>query len=89
MTESLATVICMGFLFTRIPFVLKLTTGFIIIGVYAVIVLFEYDFIYEKSPTTNVGLYPEYSHLLMLIITIGIFHLMDRQTEFITKVDYK
>ncbi|KAI8126037.1 hypothetical protein FF38_01067 [Lucilia cuprina] len=87
-TESLELTICMVFLFSRIPFVVKLTVGILISGIYAIIIFVSYSPIYEASPSTNVALQPEYSHLMVIVITLVIFHLMDRQTEFISKVDY-
>lgn len=82
-------VIGTSFLFTRIPFFVKTTVAVVITGTYAVLVVFEFDYIYALSPSTNVNLNAEYSHILLIIITLGIFHLMERQTEFIAKVDYK
>lgn len=68
---------------------LKLGVGVLISGIYTIIIFVSYSPIYEASPSTNVALQPEYSHVMVIIITLVIFHLMDRQTEFISKVDYK
>ncbi|XP_037931308.1 adenylyl cyclase X E isoform X2 [Teleopsis dalmanni] len=87
-SESVILTVIMVFLFTRVPFVMKLFSGVLIIALYSVVVEFEFEFIYEKSPPTNVGLYAEYSHILILVITLIIYHLIDRQMEFISKVDY-
>ncbi|XP_005175233.1 adenylyl cyclase X E [Musca domestica] len=87
-TESLELTICMVFLFSRIPFILKFTVGVLISGIYIIITFVSYSPIYESSPATNVGLQAEFSHVMVIIITLSIFHLMDRQTEFISKVDY-
>ncbi|XP_055841976.1 adenylyl cyclase X E [Episyrphus balteatus] len=87
-TESLVLTICMNFLFTRIPFAMKFIVGVVIVLVYSYCVAVKYAYIYHLSPSTNLGLNPEYSHLLVIFISFGIFHLMDRQTEYISKVDY-
>ena len=79
----------MVFLFSRIPFVIKLAAGILISGIYTIVIFVNYSAVYEASPPTNVGLQAEYSHIMVIIITLVIFHLMDRQTEFISKVDYK
>lgn len=78
-----------AFLFTRIPFVVKTSVAVLITAVYTVLVVYEFDYIFAGSPSTNVNLNAKYSHFLLIIITLGIFHLMERQTEFIAKVDYK
>jgi len=82
-------VIGMSFLFTRIPFIIKSCFSALIMIGYAVLVVSEFNFIYANSPSTNVNFNAKYSHILLMIITFGIFHLMERQTEFIAKVDYK
>ena len=89
MTNSMVLLTCLSFLFTRIPFVLKLVLNLLLLAGYAVIIFYQYDYIYENSEPMNVGFNPEWSHLVAVIDTIVIFHLMDRQTEFISKVDYK
>lgn len=80
---------CMVFLFSRIPFLVKLITGILISVIYSLIIFARYSVIYESSPSSNVHLQAKYSHILVIIITLVIFHLMDRQSEFIAKVDYK
>ncbi|XP_013108012.1 adenylyl cyclase X E [Stomoxys calcitrans] len=87
-TESLELTICMVFLFSRIPFILKFTVGVLISAIYIIVIFVSYAPIYEASAATNVDLRAEFSHVMVIIITLCIFHLMDRQTEFISKVDY-
>lgn len=89
LTNCMTLVIGTSFLFTRIPFIIKTFVAVIITITYAILVIFEFDYIYASSPSTNVNLNAEYSHILLIFITLGIFHLMERQTEFIAKVDYK
>ncbi|XP_017481431.1 PREDICTED: adenylate cyclase type 2 isoform X4 [Rhagoletis zephyria] len=87
-TECFMLTICITFLFTRIPFILKLSVGVFTLIFYTVVVTLSYSYVYGQSLSTNDHLYPEYSHIFVMCITLGIFHLMDRQTEFIAKVDY-
>uniref|UniRef100_A0A1A9X0W6 adenylate cyclase n=1 Tax=Glossina brevipalpis TaxID=37001 RepID=A0A1A9X0W6_9MUSC len=87
-TDSLELTICVVFLFSRIPFVVKLVIGLLVSSIYIVIIFVKYALIYESSPSSNVQLQAEYSHVLVIVITFFIFHLMDRQTEFISRVDY-
>lgn len=87
-TESLIMTICMSFLFSRIPFLFKLLVGFIIVCVYGYIVMYKYEFVFNQSVSTNRNLKAEYSHMMVVILTFAIFHLIDRQSEYISKVDY-
>ncbi|XP_068142112.1 adenylyl cyclase X E isoform X1 [Drosophila tropicalis] len=88
LTNCMTLVIGMSLIFTRIPFVIKAIFSTIITVSYAVLVVFEFNYIFASSPSTNVNFNAEYSHILLIFITLGIFHLMERQTEFIAKVDY-
>ncbi|XP_032598673.2 adenylyl cyclase X E isoform X2 [Drosophila grimshawi] len=88
LTNCMTLVIGTSFLFTRVPFIIKTTVAVSITVTYAVLVVFEFDYIFATSPSTNVNFNAEYSHILLIFITLGIFHLMERQTEFIAKVDY-
>ncbi|XP_023169792.2 adenylyl cyclase X E isoform X2 [Drosophila hydei] len=88
LTNCVTLMIGTAFLFTRIPFVVKTSVAVLITAVYTVLVVYEFDYIFAGSPSTNVNLNAKYSHFLLIIITLGIFHLMERQTEFIAKVDY-
>ncbi|XP_030372395.1 adenylyl cyclase X E isoform X2 [Scaptodrosophila lebanonensis] len=88
LTNCMTVVIGMTFLFTRIPFIIKTCLSAIITFTYALLVVVEFNYIYASSPSTNVNFNAEYSHILLIFITLGIFHLMERQSEFIAKVDY-
>ncbi|KAH8418221.1 hypothetical protein KR222_001475 [Zaprionus bogoriensis] len=88
LTNCMTLVIGTAFLFTRIPFIVKTSVAVFLTVTYAVLVVYEFDYIFANSPSTNVNLNAEYSHILLIVITLGIFHLMERQTEFIAKVDY-
>ena len=79
----------MSFLFVRIPFLFKFCVGVFIVAFYGWIVMHQFAKYYHESNSTNLGLNPEFSHLLIVIVSFGIFHLMDRQNEYIAKVDYK
>lgn len=79
----------MSFLFVRIPYLFKFIVGSFIVIFYISIVFGKYSFIYQNSASTNFGLDPKFSHIFIIILTFIIFHLIDRQTEYIAKVDYK
>ncbi|XP_017127832.1 adenylyl cyclase X E isoform X3 [Drosophila elegans] len=88
LTNCMTLIIGISFLFTRIPFIVKSCFSALIMIAYSGLVIFEFNFIYALSPSTNVNFNAKYSHTLLMLITLGIFHLMERQTEFIAKVDY-
>lgn len=79
----------MSFLFVRIPFLFKFLVGFVIVAVYSWLVFDKYPYVYNLSASTNLGLEAKYAHIFTILITFGIFHLVDRQTEYLAKVDYK
>ncbi|XP_055382596.1 adenylyl cyclase X E [Condylostylus longicornis] len=87
-TESLILTLCMTFLFPRIPYLFKFLIGLIIVISYCWIIMSLYYNIYKESSSTNLGLPAESSHLLIFVISFIVFHLMDRQNEYISKVDY-
>ncbi|XP_037906925.1 adenylyl cyclase X E isoform X2 [Hermetia illucens] len=87
-TESLVLTIAMSFLFVRIPFLFKFLVGFVIVAVYSWLVFDKYPYVYDLSASTNLGLEAKYAHIFTILITFGIFHLVDRQTEYLAKVDY-
>lgn len=81
--------ICTNFLFVRIHFIFKLVVGASIVGGYSYIIFDEFDFIYENSPSINASLNAKVAHLLIVIFIAIIFHMIDRQAEYISRVDYK
>lgn len=89
LTNCMTLVIGMSFLFTRIPLIIKACFSTLITIAYGTLVVFEFHYIYSSSPSTNVNFNAKYSHILLMLITMGIFHVMERQTEFIAKVDYR
>lgn len=87
-TESLIMTICMSFLFSRIPFLFKLLIGSIIVCLYGYFVMDRFEYVFNESISTNRSLNAEYSHMMVVILSFLIFHLIDRQSEYISKVDY-
>lgn len=87
-TESLIMTICMSFLFSKIPFLFKLFIGSIIVCLYGYFVMDMYEYVFNESISTNRTLNAAYSHMMVVILTFAIFHLIDRQSEYISKVDY-
>lgn len=88
-TQSMILAICTNFLFVRIHFMFKLAIGVCMVGGYSCIIFFKFDFIYSMSPSINASLNAKVAHLLIVIFIAIIFHMIDRQAEYIARVDYK
>ncbi|XP_067633273.1 adenylyl cyclase X E-like [Eurosta solidaginis] len=76
------------FLFSRIIYLLKLIIGLTVVICYLIIILVTHDFIYERSPTCNNKLYPEYAHVFVVCVTLIVLNMLARQLEFINRVGY-
>lgn len=88
-THSLVLVICTSFLFLRIHFLLKFGISLLVNVFYFYIVFIWVNDIYDASPTTNPALDSKIAHFLKVSVTTVIFHMIDRQTEYIQRVDFK
>lgn len=87
-TQSLILTICANFLFLRIYFVFKLLIGLTICSIYTLFIIDDPMQIFKTSNTINPTLKPMVAHLLGLWISFITFHLIDRQTEYISRIDY-
>lgn len=74
--------------FTRIPFMLKAVLAILEVVSYLVIMFTQYGYIVHQSITTNPNLPAEYAHVILLFITIVSYYLMERQTEFNSKMNF-
>ncbi|XP_055628453.1 adenylyl cyclase X E [Toxorhynchites rutilus septentrionalis] len=87
-TQCLTLTIGMAFLFLRIHFILKAICGLGILSFYSWVVFDELYYIYNNSASMNPGMNPKVAHLMLVIFTVIIFHWIDRQSEYIARVDY-
>ncbi|XP_020717130.1 adenylate cyclase type 4 isoform X2 [Ceratitis capitata] len=87
-TECIVMSLLISFLFSGITYIIKMCVGLIILMTYITIILLLYDFIYERSSSTNINILPEYTHIFVSCISLVAFHLISRQKEFIARVDY-
>ncbi|KAJ3660494.1 hypothetical protein Zmor_004941 [Zophobas morio] len=88
MTETFALAIIMSFLFLRMYMWLKLLYASAIAAIYSYCILqFSVKF-YGDSQTFNSALTPEASHILCIFSLTLILHLVDRQTEYINRINY-
>ncbi|XP_001812566.2 adenylyl cyclase X E isoform X1 [Tribolium castaneum] len=88
MTETCALAIIMSFLFLRMYMWLKLFYATAIAGVYSYCILNFSGTFYGDSQTFNFGLPPQVSHIMGVFFLTVIFHLVDRQTEYMNRIDH-
>ncbi|XP_058457172.1 adenylyl cyclase X E isoform X2 [Malaya genurostris] len=87
-TQCLTLATGMVFLFLRIHYILKAVCGLGILVFYSWTIFFELSFIYDNSASMNPGMNPKVGHIMLIIFTVIIFHWIDRQSEYIARVDY-
>lgn len=88
-TESLVIHFGMIFLFTHISYVLKWIIALSVIIFYIIIVFAVFDFLFEYSVSSNPYFFPEFAHVMVLCRTAWVFHIMNREIEFISRMDFK
>ncbi|XP_054741166.1 adenylyl cyclase X E-like [Anastrepha obliqua] len=87
-TECIILNLFINFLFSHITYIIKLVVGVAVLSFYVILMLVMYDFIYERSLSSNSHLYPEYAHVFVLCVSLFVFNIMNRQKELIARVDY-
>ncbi|XP_053967307.1 adenylyl cyclase X E-like [Anastrepha ludens] len=87
-TECIILNLFINFLFSHITYIIKLVVGVAVLSFYVILMLVMYDFIYERSLSSNSHLYPEYAHVFVLCVSLFVFNIMNRQKELIVRVDY-
>ncbi|XP_054088807.1 adenylyl cyclase X E-like isoform X2 [Zeugodacus cucurbitae] len=87
-TECIVMNLFLNFLFSGITYIIKIAIGLLTLISYIIVITVLYDFVYERSLSCNSHLYPEYSHIFVSILTLIIFNMINRQKEFISRVDY-
>ncbi|CAG9828879.1 unnamed protein product [Diabrotica balteata] len=88
MTETCAMTVIMTFLFLRIFIWIKLLLATITISFYAYCVLSVSKGYYKDSETFNHLLDPQVAHIMSTVFLIVTLHLVDRQTDYMNRLDY-
>lgn len=73
----------------KIHFLLKLFIGASIMSLYGWIVWDWKYFMFENGHTINLDFNSNLAHFLSVVTILLILHFIDRQMEFISRVDYK
>ncbi|KAH8419578.1 hypothetical protein KR222_006972, partial [Zaprionus bogoriensis] len=88
MTQMICLIVCMSWIFTGIPFTMKFIVTIIEALSYAIIMLFEYQYIIRSGISTNPSFHPEYSHTVFLVISWLTQYIMEREFDFNSKINY-
>ncbi|CAH1164939.1 unnamed protein product [Phyllotreta striolata] len=88
MTETYAMAVIMSFLFLRMFIWLKFLLGALTITLYGYCVLGFSSGYYKESETFNNNLQPQFAHIISTVFLIVTLHLVDRQTDYINRLDY-
>lgn len=79
----------MCFTFMKIHFILKLMVATTIVICFGWISFVFQPLIFECGSTINPGFDPNLAHFLSVLTVMLILHFVDRQMEYISRVDYK
>ncbi|XP_054088809.1 adenylyl cyclase X E-like isoform X2 [Zeugodacus cucurbitae] len=87
-TDSLVILCGVIFLFTHVSYIFKWIIALTVTIFYIIVVFAVFDFLFEYSVSSNPYLFPEFAHLMVLCRTAWIFHIMNREIEFISRMDF-
>ncbi|XP_012259687.2 adenylate cyclase type 2-like isoform X2 [Athalia rosae] len=89
MTQTCSLAILMSFLFLRIHYLLKLIIGFAIVCFYSWNIWVYRSAIFQSGETWNPQLEPKVAHVLSVIFLTFSLHIIDRQAEYLNRLDYQ
>ncbi|KAF7380246.1 hypothetical protein HZH66_014601 [Vespula vulgaris] len=89
MTETCSLAILTSFLFLRVHYLLKLLIGIVMVAFYAWNVWIYRNNIFQSGETWNPYLEPRVAHILSVVFLTLSLHLIDRQAEYLSRLDYQ
>ncbi|XP_057341311.1 adenylate cyclase type 2-like isoform X2 [Microplitis mediator] len=89
LSETCSLAILTSFLFLRVHFFLKLIIGFGIVGFYTWNITEYRSSIFQTGETWHPYLEPRYAHILNVAFLTFSLHLIDRQAEYLSRLDYQ
>lgn len=89
MTETFSLAILTSFLFLRVHYALKFVIGIGVVAFYAWNVWVYRSNIFQSSDTWNPHLDPKLAHVLSVVFLTFSLHLIDRQAEYLSRLDYQ
>ncbi|XP_015124088.1 adenylyl cyclase X E isoform X2 [Diachasma alloeum] len=89
MSETCSLAILTSFLFLRVHFFLKLVIGLGIVGFYTWSITEYRSTLFQSGATWNPHLEPRIAHILNVVFLTFSLHLIDRQAEYLSRLDYQ
>ncbi|XP_076169585.1 adenylyl cyclase X D isoform X2 [Ptiloglossa arizonensis] len=88
MTQTCSLAILTSFLFLRVHYVLKLVIGITVVGFYSGNVWIHRSNLFQSGDMWNPHLEPRLAHILSVVFLTFFLHLIDRQAEYLSRLDY-
>lgn len=89
MTQTCSLAILTSFLFLRVHYALKLVIGIAVVAFYSWNVWIHRSNIFQTGDTWNPHLEPRLAHILSVAFLTFSLHLIDRQAEYLSRLDYQ
>ncbi|CAL7940010.1 unnamed protein product [Xylocopa violacea] len=88
MTQTCSLAILTSFLFLRLHYVLKLVIGIAVMAFYSWNVSAYRSNLFQSGEGWNPYLEPRVAHILSIVFLTFSLHLIDRQAEYLSRLDY-
>ena len=88
MTQTCSLAILTSFLFLRVHYILKLVIGIAVVAFYSWNVWIHRSNLFQSGERWNPHLEPRLAHILSVVFLTFSLHLIDRQAEYLSRLDY-
>ncbi|KZC04796.1 Adenylate cyclase type 2, partial [Dufourea novaeangliae] len=88
MTQTCSLAILTSFLFLRVHYLLKLVIGIAVVAFYSITVWIHRSNLFQSGERWNPHLEPRLAHILSVVFLTFSLHLIDRQAEYLSRLDY-
>ncbi|CAK9829019.1 Adenylyl cyclase X E [Anthophora retusa] len=88
MTQTCSLAILTSFLFLRLHYFLKLVIGIAVVAFYSWNVWVHRSNLFQSGDRWNPYLEPRLAHILSVVFLTFSLHLIDRQAEYLSRLDY-
>nr|XP_034176067.1 adenylate cyclase type 2 isoform X2 [Osmia lignaria] len=88
MTQTCSLAILTSFLFLRLHYLIKLVMGIAVVAFYSWNVWIHRSNLFRSGESWNPYLEPRLAHILSIVFLTFSLHLIDRQAEYLSRLDY-
>ncbi|XP_046141836.1 adenylate cyclase type 7 isoform X2 [Osmia bicornis bicornis] len=88
MTQTCSLAILTSFLFLRLHYLIKLVMGIAVVAFYSWNVWIHRSNLFQSGERWNPYLEPRLAHVLSIVFLTFSLHLIDRQAEYLSRLDY-